>query len=146
MEFSFSDDNIKQISEILGHNADKIGNSWSWQLTNSDSGQQLVVTLSNDVSLGKGRNGALVSVQSHHGYYELHECMGFVIFEPDEVIFVNCNGGLVSSLIVGKGSTCSCYSNVSRDILSADFSSLDPAVLLSAMQLSLTESILPDIS
>jgi hypothetical protein len=36
------------------------------------------------------------------------------------------------------------YANISRDVLGADFAELDPAVLLSAMQLSLTESILPE--
>jgi hypothetical protein len=58
------------------------------------------------------------------------------------VIFLQNTESKVSSLIIGKNSSCSLFSNISRDILGADFSELDPAVLLSAMQLSLTEGSL----
>jgi hypothetical protein len=67
-----------------------------------------------------------------------------MIFEPDEVIFIQATSDKVSSLIIGKNCSCSMYANISRDVLGADFAELDPAVLLSAMQLSLTESILPE--
>jgi hypothetical protein len=101
------------------------------------------LTIYNNVELGKNKKGTLLSVQTHHGYYELHDCQSFLVFEPDEVIFINANDTFVSSLIIGGRCTCSMYTNISRDILNSDFSKLDPAVLLSAMQLSLTESILP---
>ncbi len=143
MGFSFTDNDIKAISEILGAEADKLDDSFSWKLKNEETGQSLVLSLYNGVDLGRNINGPLISIQTKQGYYELHDCMSYVIFEPDEVIFINANDDLVSCLIVGRGSTCSLYSNISRDILSADFASLDPAVLLSAMQLSLTETALP---
>jgi len=81
-------------------------------------------------------------VQTHHGYYELHDISGYLVFEPDEIIFVQAEKNTVSSIIIGKLCTCSMYSNIRREILKADFSTLDNAVLLSAMQLSLAESIL----
>jgi hypothetical protein len=64
-----------------------------------------------------------------------------MIFEPEEVIFINQKDDLLSSLIIGKNCTCSLFSNINRHILNADFNTLDPSVLLAAMQLSLTESI-----
>ena len=141
----FKDDDIKKITDTLGVDHKDTGNAWSWKLANEETGQQLVVTITNDVNLGKDRQGSLISVQTHHGYYELHDCLGYIVFDPDEIIFVNAKDDLISCMIIGRQCTCSMYSNISRDILSADFGSLDPAVLLSAMQLSLAEDKLPEI-
>ncbi len=145
MKFKFTINDIKNITATLGVDHKDMGDAWSWKLANEETGQQLVVTITNDVNLGKDRQGALISVQTHHGYYELHDCLGYLVFEPDEVIFLSAKDELISCMIIGKQCTCSMYSNISRDILSADFGSLDPAVLLSAMQLSLTEDKLPEI-
>lgn len=142
MAFSFTDDDIKTITKVLQTKPERLENAWSWHMENKHTRQSLVFTIYADVDLGKGRNGALISAQTHHGYYELHECHGYMVFEPDEIIFVNASKDRVSSLIIGKQCTCSMYSNISRDILSADFAALDPSVLLSAMQLSITEEIL----
>ena len=143
MGFQFSDKDIENISEILGAKPEYIENAWAWRLLNKETKQSLVFTLYNNVMLGKEYKGPLVSVQTHHGYYELHDCTGFLVFEPDEIIFVQAKDDSVSSLIIGKQCSCSMYTNIRREILNADFSTLDPAVLLSAMQLSLTETVLP---
>ena len=143
MNFVFSNKDIENIAKVLGSKPEKIAESWSWHLHNPKTKQSLVFTICNKVNLGKKYKGAVISVQTHHGYYELHDCSAFLIFEPGEVIFTNANKKKVTCLIVGKQCTCSMFSNIRREILSADFSTLDPAILLSAMQLSLTESILP---
>jgi hypothetical protein len=144
MSFSFTDEDIKAISGVLGQKAKDLENAWSWRLQNKGNNQPIAVSIHNEVGLGQDRQGSLVSVQTQHGYYEMHDVAAFLTFEPDEIIFINANGAFVSSLIIGKLGTCSMYSNISRDILSADFANLDPVVLLSAMQLSLTEGILPE--
>lgn len=143
MSFKFGESDINLISGVLSAKPDDFGGSWAWHLKTEETKHALVLTVSNDVNLGDGAVGPLISVQTHYGYYELHNCIGYVIFEPDEIIFVHADATIISGLIVGKQCTCSTYSNISRQILSADFTSLDPAVLLSAMQLSLTEGILP---
>ena len=143
MSYNFRDNDIKEISSVLDSKPEQLENQWSWKLSNDRTKQSLVFSIFNQVNLGKGKKGSLISVQTHHGYYELHDCIGFLTFEPDEVIFISSKKDAVSSMIIGKQCTCSMYSNISRDILKADFSSLDPAVLLSAMQLSITEEILP---
>ena len=143
MKFSFQLSDIKQISRLLGSKPTESESMWIWHMKNDETRQQQTVTLYNSVQLGKHKKGSLVIVQTKHGYFELHDCSGFVLFEPDEVIFISATSHKLSSLVIGRECTCSMFSPIRREILSADFSALDPAILMSAMQLSLTESILP---
>lgn len=142
MSYFFTKDDINTITGILGGEFRDYENSFSWKLENKDTSQTLVLSIHNNIQLNKDSSGSLISVQTQHGYFEMHGCMSYMVFEPDEVIFVFYTGETLSSLIVGKQCSCSMFGNISRDILNADFSELDPAVLLAAMQLSLTESIL----
>lgn len=141
MNFFFNKEDIKKIEEVLEAQAQEVEDSFSWRLTNPKSQQALSFTIFNKVKLGADSLGSLISVQTNHGYFELHNCTNYMIFEPEEVIFINQNEDVLSSLIIGKNCTCSLFSNINRHILNADFNSLDPSVLLAAMQLSLTESI-----
>lgn len=143
MAFLFTDEDIKRIAETLGGEPQTTGDETSIWLTNPVSRQSLTVNLHNNVQLGKDRTGALVVAQTQHGYFELHDCSGFMVFEPDEVIFIGSEGEYISSIVVGGQCTCSMFVNIRREILSTDFTRLDPRVLMSAMQLSLTEDILP---
>jgi hypothetical protein len=143
MAFLFTDEDIRRIAETLGGEPQTTGDETSIWLTNPVSRQSLTVNLHNNVQLGKDRTGALVVAQTQHGYFELHDCSGFMVFEPDEVIFIGSEGDYISSIVVGGQCTCSMFVNIRREILSTDFTRLDPRVLMSAMQLSLTEDILP---
>jgi hypothetical protein len=142
MPFSFSKEDIEQINEILGAQPQEMDSSWSWRLANEQGNLSLVLNIYNEVELGGETKGSLISVQTKHGYFELHNCDSFLVFEPDEIIFVEAKEETVTSLIVGKACTCSLFSNISKEVLNADFDSLDAPVLLSAMQLSLTESVI----
>lgn len=142
MNFSFNDSDIKKISTVLNHNPDSMPDTWVWHLKNEETAKPMVVSLHNCVDLDSDTKGVLISVQTRHGYYELHNITGYMIFEPDEVIFISNEKKTVSSLIIGKENSCSLYSNIRKEILNADFTELDPAVLLSAMQLSIAESLL----
>ncbi len=142
MEFRFTSSDISSIENILGNTSSIQDNSWSWSLKSLETKQVLIFTIYNSAKLNSERTGVLISIQTQYGYFELHDCNAFLIFEPDEVIFVNSQEDKLSSLVIGKSATCSLFSNIDKSILSTDFSLLDPAVLLSAMQLSITESIL----
>jgi len=144
MKLQFTEENIKEISETLGVAPASSDGSWTWSLSNKDNGQSLIVSLYNDVLFADEKSGAMVSVQSIHGYFELHDLTAFVAFEPDEVIFIRHDDELLSSMVVGKGSTCSLYSNINRSMLKKDLTELDPTVLLSAMQLSIADGIISD--
>ena len=143
MKFSFTQADIKHISQIFGSSATESDGHWMWHIQNISTRQQQTVSLVNKVKFGKHKKGSLVVVQTKHGYFELHDCTGFIIFEPDEVIFVSATTEKLSCLVVGRECTCSMFSPIRREILTSDFSELDPTILMSAMQLSLTESILP---
>ena len=144
MNFSFTDTDIESIKNILDVEPKKSESGWSWKMNNPETGEGVLCTIYNQAQLNKNDSGVLVSVQTRHGYFELHDCNSFMLFEPEEVIFLRVEDEKVSSLVIGKKSTCSMFSNISREILGADYSELDPAVLLSAMQLSLAENVLPE--
>ncbi len=139
MAYTFTNNDIEQISSVLCCRPKEFENSWSWALSASDASKMLIFSVHNDVNLGKGVTGSMVSAQTQQGYLELHNCKGYLTFEPDEVIFIAEEANKVSSLIIGKNATCSLYSNIDRSILSSDITTLDAAVLMAAMQLSITE-------
>lgn len=141
-DFSFSAEDIRSMSAILGVEAHETDGEFLFTLSNPNTRQSLTLNVSNHVDVGDGSQAALVIAQTQHGYFELHSCTGFMVFEPDELIFVSENGDLISGLIVGKQCTCSMFTNVRRGNLSADFTELDPRLLMSAMQLSVAESLL----
>jgi len=91
---------------------------------------------------GKAPSQTVISVQTHQGYIELHSVTGFVLIEPDEVMFIAKQADKFSGLVVGKTCTCSQFANVSTALLRADFTTLDPSLLMAAMQLSIAEAIL----
>ncbi len=142
MAFTFKNEDIDRISGILGSKPEEYPEAWSWNMKNHETGQALIFTIYNRVKTGKENESNLVTVQTQHGYFELHSCSGFLLFEPDEVIFFNAEPDKVSCLIIGKQATCSLYSNIDRGLLNSDFASLDSPVLMSAMQLSLVEEML----
>jgi hypothetical protein len=63
-----------------------------------------------------------------------------------EITFVGESGGKLSGLTIEREGGCSLYANVDRAILSGDFTTLGPEVMLSGIALSLTESVLPPLS
>ena len=144
MNFAFNEENIKEIASVLGAEVEQNGDSWNFQLHDSETKQSLAFFIYNNIDLGGGSVGTLVSVHTQHGYFEIHFCNGYMVFEPDEIIFFEAKPETVSCLIVGKQCTCSMFSNINRSLLKADFTALEAPVLLSAMQLSLTEDVLPE--
>lgn len=139
---TFEKENIDEISKVFGSEPAISEKSFAWKLKNEETRQSLVLNLHNEVDFG-GAKAPLVSVQTHHGYYELHNPKAFFTFEPDEVIFIAFDKEKASCIIVGKNCACSVFSNVSRGLMGADFTKLDPPALLAAMQLSLAETLLP---
>jgi hypothetical protein len=141
MGYNFTSLDLTEISKTLNAEFKEFSNGWTININNPKMKQALVLTIYNNVELGSDEIGSLISVQTQHGYFELHNCTNFLVFEPDEVIFILKNSDKVSSLILSKDGACSMYANIEQAIINADFSELDPAVLLAAMQLSLTETI-----
>lgn len=143
MNKKFNKTDIDAISNILGIPSQEMESSWAWKLVNAETKQTLVFSIFNDVSLGDQLAAiSIISVQNNQGYFELHNCTDYLLFEPDEVIFINANTDNISSLTIGKAATVSMFSNINREILQKDFTELEAPLLLSAMQLSLADTML----
>ncbi len=136
----FTDDDINKISTIMQINCKEFVGGWTWIIKSTDNSKPMVATLHNNVNLGDDIFGSIISIQTQFGYYELHNIDKYIFFEPDELIFISSTKEYLSCLTIGRQSVCSLFSNIKREILSEDISELDPAVLMAAMQLSITES------
>jgi hypothetical protein len=131
-----SSESIETVASILGARLERNGSDAVLSIGGRESAPAIVLTVS---TLESG--AAVLSAQTIHGYFELHSVEQFVPVEPDEVIFVAEEGNRISGLVVGREGTCSLFANVDRATLSADFNTLEPALLLAAMQLGLVETI-----
>ncbi|TAE31187.1 MAG: hypothetical protein EAZ92_03320 [Candidatus Kapaibacterium sp.] len=141
-DFAFSAEDIHTMSAILGATPHETDGEYLFTLANTQTRQSLTLNVSNNVDMGDDTRATLVIAQTQHGYFELHSCTVFMVFEPDELIFISEKNDLISGLIVGKQCTCSMFTNVRRHNLSADFTDLDPRLLMSSMQLSVAEAVL----
>jgi len=75
----------------------------------------------------------------------LHFCSGFVASEMlGEVTFIGEHNGHLSGIIIEKDAAFSIYSNVDNKLLTEDFTSLGPEVMLSGIALSLAEHLLTE--
>ncbi len=114
------------------------------RLCNDEEKRTLVLEIYPSILLGK-KTGALVVVYTPTSHLQLHHCSGFVCSQDlGEVTFVGEFGKKLSGLVIEKGAACSLYANVTRDLLSGDFTKLGVEVMLSSVALSLTEGILEE--
>lgn len=131
---------------MLGAEAKHRGNNYRLVLENPEAGRRLSIEIYPEVHVNKKAkvSGSLVSVFTPTAHLQLHFCTGFVVSEAlGEVTFVAENKGKVCGLIIEKEAGCSLFANVDAKVLSGDFTTLGPEVMLSGIALSLTESILP---
>lgn len=140
----FTKKDIEKISKVLGTEPKFKGNNYRFVLKNKETHQHISFEIYPEIPIGN-KNGSLISVYAPCTHLQLHFCTGFVVSEMlGEVTFIGECGGKISGLIIEKGSGCSLYANVDKDILSGDFTTLGPEVMLSGVALSLAEEILPD--
>ena len=143
MSFYFKSDDILKISQILGVRAKHLGNNFRFELENKENNRKLALEIYPGIQIGR-RKGNLISVYTSTAHLQLHFCTGYVVSEMlGEVTFVGEEGGKLSGLIIEREGGSSLYSNVDRSILSGDFTTLGPEVMLSGIALSLTETVLP---
>lgn len=134
---------IQKIAEVLQTEVKERGNNFRMVLDHPESGRRLSLEIYPEIAISKNK-GSLISVYTASSHLQLHFCTGFVVSEAlGEVTFVAENKGKVCGLIIEKEAGCSLFANVDAKVLSGDFTTLGPEVMLSGIALSLTESILP---
>ena len=89
-----------------------------------------------------GKENFLISVYTNNTHLQLQSCSNFIVSEMlEEVIFISETDNYISGLIVSKKGDCALYSNVDKKVLRSDFSELNSEKLLSAIALSIIETI-----
>ena len=143
MEFHMNESDIRKLAEVLGVAAKRLGNNYRFEVVNKSAERKLALEIYPNIVIGK-RRGTLISVYTPTAHLQLHFCTGYVVSKLlGEITFVGESDGKLSGLTIEKEGGCSLYANVDRAILSGDFTTLGPEVMLSGIALSLTESVLP---
>jgi hypothetical protein len=139
----FSETDIDRIADCLNPETRNFETDhYRLKLVNNADRRMLVLELYPSVPLGK-EHGSMVVVYTLGGHLQLHNCTGFVVSEElGEVTFVSESPGRLSGLVVEREAACSLYANVTRDLISGDFTNLGVEVMLSGVALSLTEGLL----
>ena len=146
MDFEITEKDIRKLERVLGIACKRRGNNYRFEIVNKSAQRKLALEIYPDIVIGK-RRGILVSVYTSTAHLQLHFCTGYVVSKLlGEITFVGESDGKLSGLTIEREGGCSLYANVDRAILSGDFTTLGPEVMLSGIALSLTESILPPLS
>lgn len=144
MKKVFQEKDIQKIAKTLGVDAKFKGNNYRFVIENTDRNAKISVEIYPDIQIGQS-TGNLVTVYAPSSHLQLHFCTGYVVSEMlGEVTFIGESKGKLSGLIVEREAGCSLYSNVDRGILSGDFTTLGPEIMLSGVALSIAEDILPE--
>jgi len=143
MGFEFKESDIRKIAQVLGAVPKHRGSNYRLEVENKTANRKLSLEVYPNIHIGR-RRGNLISVYTPTAHLQLHFCTGYVISKLlGEITFVAEVEGKLSGLTVEREGGCSLYANVDREILSGDFTTLGPEVMLSGIALSLTETILP---
>lgn len=146
MDFEITEKDIKKLERVLGIPSKRRGNNYRFEIVNKSAQRKLALEIYPDIVIGK-RRGVLISVYTATAHLQLHFCTGYVVSKLlGEITFVGESDGKLSGLTIEREGGCSLYANVDRAILSGDFTTLGPEVMLSGIALSLTESILPPVN
>jgi len=145
MKAVFTKEDIDKIAKALCTDAKSKGNFYRLELHNQERAVKLSVEIFPNIQIGE-KTGNLITVYAPCTHLQLHFCTGYVVSELlGEVTFISETEEKLSGLIIEKGGGANLYSNVDRAILSGDFTTLGPEVMLSGVALSLAEDvILPD--
>jgi hypothetical protein len=142
MSIVFSEADLARIGDVLGSSPRRTGRAIRYEVK-PDQSRKLALEMYPDIPIGKKR-GTLISVYTPTAHLQLHFCTGYVVSEMlGEVTFVGEADGKLSGLTVERAGGCSLYANVDKNILSGDFTTLGPEVMMSGIALSLTEEVLP---
>lgn len=136
----FDLEKIKVIEDILEVKAEITSNSYTWTLKDSNNNTSIYFTIYTNIE-SQDEIITLASVQTIYGYYELHNIQYMEVLIPYEVFFFAENNDKISCLSISKNRGLSIFANISKNTFNADISTIDPALLLSTLQLSLFENI-----
>jgi len=150
MAFSFTDEDIKRIEDVLEVPAKWDGKVARFELFSEESGRRIALEIHTSVPVPEeiedSGHSNLVSVYATSSFLQLQGCTGFIASkELGEVIFVAKTGHAANGLVVERAVGCSLYANVDTRLFSTDFTLLPPELIMSSVALSITESLFDDL-
>jgi hypothetical protein len=145
MVHQFTKENIDAIAAVLQTVPKPIGDDvYRFEVVNEDENRKLAL----EIHLGLKANNErlnMVSVYAQNTFLQLHNCTAFIASDMlQQVTFFGRRDNRTSGLIVEATAGCSLYANVGEAILNSDFTKLPEDLMMSAIALSLTESVDPD--
>jgi hypothetical protein len=130
-------ENLSTLEQLFDVKLIKNENSYSFSIANTKLKNSIALEIFLD---SEGDN--LISLYSENSHLQLQSCRYFIISQMlEEIIFYSETKSKISGLIISKQGDCSLYSNVDKKTLSSDFLNLNSEKLLSAVALSVIESI-----
>ena len=148
--FSFSGTDLDRIASVLGVDFSHDEGLARLELSHEESGRRLTLEVLTDIEalpedVASRQPPNLVSVYAVSSFLQLQGCTGYIASEElGEVIFFGRRGGATNGLVVEREAGCSLYANVDDALLSSDFTSLPPEMIMSSVALSMTETIFDD--
>lgn len=141
MSTVFEKSDIEKIARVLSCEPQFKTNNYRFVLVNEETKEHISLEVYPDIPIGE-KTGNLISVYTPTSHLQLHSCTGYVVSEMlGEVTFISRCSNLVSGLIVDKTAGCNLYANVDAKLLSGDYTTLGPEVMLSGIALSLAENV-----
>ena len=150
MGFTFSDDDIQRIADVLEVEPKREGNVVRFKLHDAESGRRLTLEVVAAVALpptaANEQPANLVSVMAPSSFLQVQGCTGFIASqELGEVIFFARRAGVTNGLVVERQVGCSLFANFDQHLLTTDFTQLPPELIMGTVALSMTETLFNDL-
>ena len=130
-------EDFDKIENLFSEKFKKTDNSYAINIRNEKINSSICVEI-----YPEENNHYLVSVYTNNTHLQLQSCNNLIVSEMlEEIIFISETEQSISGLIVSKQGDCALYSNVDKSVLRSDFSELNSEKLLSAIALSITDTI-----
>ncbi|MCX7984751.1 MAG: hypothetical protein N3A63_07610 [Bacteroidetes bacterium] len=143
MPCEFTKRDIQKIARTLNVAPKRLQDCIRFEIGMQKAQRILALEIYPDLKIGT-KKGHLISVYTRTSHLQLHFCTGYIVSNLlGEVTFVSESNGTISGLTIEREGGCSLYANVDRSILSGNFTTLGPEIMLSSVALSLTEQVLP---
>jgi len=141
MIHDFTNENIKEIADVLGAKPKLIGDDlFRFEILNKEENRKLALEIHLGLEINNKRMN-MVSVYCGGTFMQLHNCTAFIASKLlKQVTFFGKQKGLTSGLIIEEAAGCSLYSNVGDEVLKGDFTELPEDLMMCGVALSLTET------
>jgi len=134
---NIKEEDLKKIEDLFSETFKRNENSYTINIRNEKINSNISVEILPDEN-----SMFLVSVYTNNTHLQLQSCTNIIVSRMlEELIFLSETSESISGLIISRQGDCALYANVDKKVLRSDFSELNSEKLLSAIALSITETI-----